>query len=165
MFSLSLTGTAFSWFTTLTPNSIQCIHGLSLSKSFMSTFIVVIMSWDYSNLTLVKQWHAESIAEFIRRFREAKNWCYSLNFSEKDLAKFAFNVLRSHLKEKLDGHDFAIVNQVCKRSLAQESRGKYRHKSNRRNMHRLNCDSLDDEDKDVYVDEDKDLLAQKSGVA
>jgi len=32
-------------------------------------------------------------------------------------------------------------------------------------MHRLNCDSLDDEDKDVYVDEDKDLLAQKSGVA
>jgi len=73
--------------------------------------------------------------------------------------------MRSHLKEKLDGHDFAIVNQVCKRSLAQESRGKYRHKSNRRNMHRLNCDSLDDEDKDVYVDEDKDLLAPKSGVA
>ena len=49
--------------------------------------------------------------------------------------------------------------------MAQESRGKYRHKSYRLNMHRLNCDSLDDEDKDVYVDEDKDLLAQKSGVA
>lgn len=103
-------------------------------------------------LASVKQRHDEFIDKFIRRFREAKNQSCSLNISEKDLAKFAFNVLRSHLKEKLDGHYFANVNQVFKRTLAQESRGKeYSHKSDRPNMHMLNYDSLGDEDKDVYA--------------
>jgi hypothetical protein len=33
-------------------------------------------------------------------FRETKNHCYNLVISERDLAKLAFNGVRSHIKEK-----------------------------------------------------------------
>ena len=41
-----------------------------------------------------------------------------------DLANLAFNGLRSHIKEKLEGNDFFAVNQVHQRALAAESRSK-----------------------------------------
>ena len=48
-----------------------------------------------SHLTLVRQKYDESVAEYIRRFRDTKNQCYNLIISKKDLAEFAFNGLRS----------------------------------------------------------------------
>ena len=44
-----------------------------------------------------------------------------MNLAEKDLADLAFNGLRSHIKEKLEDHDFFAVNQVHQRVLAAES--------------------------------------------
>ena len=51
------------------------------------------------HLTSVKQKHDESVAEFVRRFRDTENRCYSLVISEKNLAELAHNGLRSHVKE------------------------------------------------------------------
>ena len=35
-----------------------------------------------------------------------KNRCFSVNIAEKDLAHLAFNGLRFHIKERLEGYDF-----------------------------------------------------------
>jgi len=43
------------------------------------------------------------VAEYIRRFRDTKNRCYSLIIFKKNLAELALNGLRSHIKENLEG--------------------------------------------------------------
>jgi hypothetical protein len=63
-----------------------------------------------SHLTAIKQKHSETVAEYIRRFREIRNKCYSLIISEKDLAELAFAGLSSNLKDKLEGQDFLNMN-------------------------------------------------------
>ena len=75
-----------------------------------------------SHLTLVRKKYDESIAEYIRRFRDTKNQCYNLIISKKDLVELALNGLRSHTNEKLEGYKFLTINQVLRRALAQESR-------------------------------------------
>jgi hypothetical protein len=62
-----------------------------------------------------------SVVDYIKRFRDTKNQCFSLTISNKDLADLAFNGLHSYIKEKLDGHLFTSVNQVQDRALAQEN--------------------------------------------
>ena len=97
-----------------------------------------------------KQKHEESIAEYIRRFRYTKNWCYRLVISEKDLAELALNGLRSHIKEKLEGYEFLTINQVLQRALVQEIWSKdSKFKSDRLGMHMLHGDSSDDENSEV----------------
>jgi hypothetical protein len=62
--------------------------------------------------------------------------------------------LRSHIKEKLEGHEFIDVAQVLVRALAHESRSKdTRLKSDRLNMHMLDYESSDDESTEVYAAE------------
>ena len=74
--------------------------------------------------------------------------------SEKDLAELALNVLRSHIKEKLEGYEFLTINQVLQRVLAQESRSKEsKSKSDCLGMHMLHGDSSDDENSKVYAAE------------
>ena len=81
-----------------------------------------------------------------------------MNIAEKDLADLAFNGLRSHSKEKLEGYDFFTIIQVHQKALAIESRSKESQDSHRHhhpNMHVLECnyDCSDDESKDVYTAE------------
>ena len=62
--------------------------------------------------------------------------------------------MRSHIKEKLEGYEFLIINQVLQRALAQESRSKEsKFKSDRLAMHMLHGDSSDDENSEVYAAE------------
>jgi hypothetical protein len=53
-----------------------------------------------SHLTTIKHKHNDSITDYIRRFRDTRNWHFNLNISGKDLADFAYSGLSSHLKEK-----------------------------------------------------------------
>jgi hypothetical protein len=107
-----------------------------------------------SHLTSVRQKHDEHVTSYIRRFRETKNRCYNLVISERDLAELAFNGLRSHIREKLEGHEFIDVAQVLVRALAHESRSKDTQlKSDRPNMHMLDYGSPDDESKEVCAAE------------
>ena len=109
-------------------------------------------------MTSVKQIRDESVNDYIRRFRDTKNRCFNVNLAEKYLADLAFNGLRSHIKEKLEGNNFFVVNQVHQRALAIESRSKNfqdSHRHHRPNTHALECNSdcSDDESKDVYTAE------------
>jgi len=71
MFPLSLSGTAFLWFSTLTPNSVQTWS--QLERKFHDYFYNGENELRLCQLTSVKQKHDESVAEFIRRFRDTKN--------------------------------------------------------------------------------------------
>jgi hypothetical protein len=50
------------------------------------------------------------VIDYVERFREIKNRCYSFVISEKDMADLVLNSLRPYLKEKFEGFDFLTVS-------------------------------------------------------
>jgi hypothetical protein len=108
MFSLSLSGTTFTWFTSLASNSI--FTWAQLEQKFHECFYSGDTELRLSHLTVIKQKHNEPIADYIRRFRDTRNQCFNLNISDKDLADLAYSGLASHLREKLERHVFFDVS-------------------------------------------------------
>jgi hypothetical protein len=51
----------------------------------------------------LRQKYTETISNYLRQFREVRNWCYNLTIVAKDLADLSFAVLAPYLKDKLDG--------------------------------------------------------------
>jgi hypothetical protein len=94
-----LSSTAFTWFTSLAPNSI--FTWAQLEQKFHEYFYSGDTELRLSHLTTIKQKHNESTAEYIRTFRDTKNWCFNLNISDKDLTDLAYSGLTLHLKDKL----------------------------------------------------------------
>ena len=141
LFSLSLIGTTFSWFSSLAPNLGSWEQ---LEQKFKDYFFCKNYELKLSHLTSVKQIRDESVNDYIRRFCDTKNRCFSVNTAEKDLADLAFSNLCSHIKERLEGYDFFTITQVHQRALDVESRSKESqksHKHHRPNMHTLECNS------------------------
>jgi hypothetical protein len=122
MFPLSLSGTIFTWFISLATNSI--FIWAQLEQKFHEYFYSGDTDLRLSHRTTIKQNHNESITDYIRRFRDTRNWCFNLNISDKDLADSAYLGLSSHLREKLESHVFSDVSQVLQKALDCESRGK-----------------------------------------
>ena len=91
LFSLSLSGSAFAWFTTLPANSI--LHWADLERQFHQFFYSGVTELKLTDLIGLRQRNDESIAAFIHRFRDVKNRCYSLVLSDQQLADVAFNGL------------------------------------------------------------------------
>jgi hypothetical protein len=110
MFPLSLSGTVFTWFTSLAPNSI--FTWAQLEQKFHEYFYSGDTELRLLHLTTIKQKHNEPPAEYIRRFRDTRNRFFNLNISDKDLADLAYSGLTPHLKKKLESHVFSDVNQV-----------------------------------------------------
>ena len=54
-------------------------------------------------------------SDYVRRFRDVKNRCFSLTITENDLADLAFSGLLAHTKEKLEGQELSDVNQVLEK--------------------------------------------------
>src|SRR6185437_3941164 len=72
LFSMSLSGSVFTWFTTLPANSI--IYWADLEKQFHQFFYSSIEEMKLIDLTNLKQRNDESVAAFTQRFRDVKNW-------------------------------------------------------------------------------------------
>jgi hypothetical protein len=70
LFSLLLIGTAFSWFSSLSPNSIDSWE--QLEHKFHDHFYSLEKELKLSDLTSVRQSRDESINDYIRRFRDTK---------------------------------------------------------------------------------------------
>ena len=162
LFPLSLTSTAFTWFSSLAPNSIS--SWVQLEQRFHEYFYSGETELRLSDLTMVRQKYNEPVHDYIRRFRDVKNCCYSLTIAEKDLADLAFSVLLAHIKDKLEGQEFLDVNQVLQKALAQETRAREVKQSNwfRDNKNKdkvvpavntLECesDSASDDESDICV--------------
>jgi hypothetical protein len=161
IFSLSLSGTAFIWFTSLAPNSV--FTWAQLEQKNYEYFYSGDTELRLSHLTAIKQKHNEHAANYIRRFRDTMRRCFNLNISNKDLGDLAYSGLSSHLKEKLERHVFSDVSRVLQRALdcesrAKESRGFPRSNVKPRNEHYINMveyssESSNDEEADMCVDE------------
>jgi hypothetical protein len=108
LFSSSLSGPAFSWFTSLPANFI--IKWSDLEQQFHNYFFSSIHEMKITDLTRLKQRHDETVARFVQRFREVRNKCYSLNLGDKQLAVLAFQGLLPTLREKYASHDFKSLS-------------------------------------------------------
>jgi hypothetical protein len=83
LFSSSLSGPAFSWFTSKLANFI--IKWFDLERRFHNYFFSGIHEMKITDLTRLKQRNNETIVGFIQRFKEVRNKCYSLNLGDKQL--------------------------------------------------------------------------------
>jgi hypothetical protein len=110
MFSLLLSDIAFTWFTSLAPNSL--FTWAQLEQKFHEYFYSSDTELRLSHLTAIKQKCNEHAADYIRRFRDIRNQYFNLNISDKDLTDLVYSGLSPHLKEKLESHIFSDVSQV-----------------------------------------------------
>jgi hypothetical protein len=99
LFSLSLTGMAFSWFSALPPNSVRSWN--ELEQKFHDHFYSGDNQAKLTDLTSVKQTRDELVSKYFKRFKEVKNRGFNLSISDKDLVDVALNGLCSYLKENL----------------------------------------------------------------
>jgi peptide methionine sulfoxide reductase MsrB len=153
LFPLSLTGTTFSWFSSLSSNSIDSWE--QLERKFHDHFYSLENELKLSDLTSVRKGHDELDKDYIRIFRNNKNRCINLMISEKDMA---FNGLCSYIREKPDGHTLITLSQLQQKVSAQESQSKENKdnfKHTYRNVNYVNCDSDSSSDKsnEVYAAE------------
>jgi hypothetical protein len=116
---LSLSGMAFSLFTSLMPNSIDVWP--TMEQKFHNYFYNGEVELRLSDFTTVGHRHGETVPEYLKRFRETRNRCYELTIGEKDHADLAFAGLSSYLREKMEGQQFFDVNQVLQQAIAHEN--------------------------------------------
>ena len=86
-FSLSLSGSAFTWFSSLLVNSIT--NWADLEKKFHTYFYTGTGENKITDLTTIRQRTNESGIKFLQRFRETRNLCFSLNLTDDHLAALA----------------------------------------------------------------------------
>nr|AAX92901.1 retrotransposon protein, putative, Ty3-gypsy sub-class [Oryza sativa Japonica Group]ABA92693.1 retrotransposon protein, putative, Ty3-gypsy subclass [Oryza sativa Japonica Group] len=120
LFSLSLSSTAFAWFTSLPAYSIFSLA--QLEQKFHDYFHTSETELRLSDLTSVRHKYNESVADYTKRFRDIKSRCFSLKITDKDLANIAYDGLLGSIKERLNGQIFLDVDHVLHKALAQESR-------------------------------------------
>jgi hypothetical protein len=67
------------------------------------------------DLTTLRQWHNETPMEFLRRFREIKSLCFSLNLPDDQLADMAVAGMLPTVREKMFGMEFDNLGQLSHR--------------------------------------------------
>jgi hypothetical protein len=86
-FPLSLTGPALTWFSSLPPQSIGTWK--DLEQKFHAHYFSGSTEKKLIDLATLRQRHNETPMEFLRRFREVKGMCFSLNLPDDQLADMA----------------------------------------------------------------------------
>ena len=153
-FPLSLTGTAFAWFTSLPSCSIG--SWAELEEKFYNHFYNGAHELDcLISHRIVKGVMSPSLI-FFKRFREIKNRCFHLMIFERDLTDLCFAGLRPNIREKLEHYEFVNVNQLLQKVVSVESRLKESHdayRSHHPNVHVIDgyFDSSDDENKNPML--------------
>jgi hypothetical protein len=112
-FPLSLTGPAFTWFASLPAQSI--CSGKDLEQKFHAHYFIGSNEKKLIELTTLRQRHNETPMEFLRRFRETKSMCFSLNLPNDQLADMAVAGMLPAIREKLFGMEFDNLGQLSHR--------------------------------------------------
>jgi hypothetical protein len=149
-----LTSTAFAWFSSLAPNSIDSCD--QLEQKFHDHFFSGRYQLKLTDLTSVRQNKEESVSNYLKRFKEVKNRCFNLSLTDSEFADLAARGLRPAIRDRIEGEFHTFAN-VLVRGMAQElKRNKEKEHSRPRqsNVHvvEYEFDSSDDENK-VYVAE------------
>jgi hypothetical protein len=155
LFSLSLTGTTFAWFSSLAPNSIDSWD--QLKQKFHDHFFSASYQLKLTDLTSVRQNKEELVSDYLKRFKEVKNHCFNLSLTDSDLADLAARGLRPAIKDRLEGVEFHMLANVLVRGMAPElklNKEKEHSKPCWSNMHVVEYDSdSSDDENEVYVAE------------
>jgi hypothetical protein len=109
-FPLSLTGSAFQWFTSLPPQSVGTWR--NLEQKFHAHYFSGSTKKKLIDLATLKQRHNETPLEFLRRFREVKGMCFSLTLPDDQLADMAVAGMLPAIREKLFGMEFDNEDHV-----------------------------------------------------
>jgi hypothetical protein len=109
-FPLSLTGPAFTWFTSLPAHSI--CSWKDLEQKFHAHYYTGSNEKKLIDLTTLRQRNNETPMEFLRRFRETKSMCLSLNIPDDQLASMAVAIMLLAIREKLFGMEFDDLGQL-----------------------------------------------------
>jgi hypothetical protein len=112
-FPLSLTGPAFTWFASLPAQSI--CSWKDLEQKFHAHYFIGSNEKKLIDLATLTQRHNETPMEFLRRFRETKGMCYSLNLPDDQLADMAVVGMLSAIQKKLFGMEFDNLGQLSQR--------------------------------------------------
>ena len=118
LFSLSLTGPAFGWYTTLPPGSITMWK--QLEEQFHAHVFTSAEEATITNLQNVKQRPGEDVQHYIQCFREVRNRCYSLHLPEKTITEIARNSLQRTVRAMLGPSDCDSIGQLVSRVAAYE---------------------------------------------
>jgi hypothetical protein len=92
-FPLSLTGPAFTWFTSLPAHSI--CSWKDLEQKFHSHYFIGSNEKKLIDLTTLRKRNNETPMEFLRRFRETKRMCFSLNIPDQSYSAWSSMILAS----------------------------------------------------------------------
>jgi hypothetical protein len=120
LFSSSLSGSAFTWFISLSPNSI--ITWADLEKQFHKYFFAGVHEKKLTDLVKLRQRNDESVEGFVQRLRDVKNKCYSLVLDDRQLADLAFQGLLPHLKDRYASQEFESLSHLVQRISDQDNR-------------------------------------------
>jgi hypothetical protein len=112
-FPLSLTGPTFTWFTSLLAHSI--FSWKDLDQKFHAHYFIGSNEKKLIDLTTLRQRNNETPMEFLRRFRETKSMCFSLNIPDDQLAGMAVAGMLPAIREKLFGMEFDDLGQLSHR--------------------------------------------------
>jgi hypothetical protein len=112
-FPLSLTGPAFTWFASLPAQSI--CSWKNLEQKFHGHYFIGSNEKKLIDLTTLRQRNNETPMEFLRRFRETKSMCFSLNLPNDQLANMAVAGMLPAIREKLFGMEFDNLCQLSHR--------------------------------------------------
>jgi hypothetical protein len=158
-FPMSLTGPVFQWFTSLPPQSLGTWR--ELERKFHAHYFSGSTEKKLIDLTTLKQRHNETPLEFLRRFREVKGMCFSLNLLDDQLADMAVAGMLPAVREKLFGMEFDNLGQLSQK-LSLMSNQAYGFKKDTRfnNQHDIadiynqfleKADQMEDSDDDQEV--------------
>jgi hypothetical protein len=150
-----LTGTAFAWFSSLAPNSIDSWD--QLKQKFNDHFINGRYQLKLTDLTSVRQRKEESVSDNLKRFKGVRNRCFNLSLTDSELADLAAKGLRTAIRDRVEVIEFRTIANVLVRGMAQELKLKKEiehSKPCRSNVHMIEYDSDSSDDKnEVYVAE------------
>jgi hypothetical protein len=119
-FSQSLTGPAFGWYTSLGPDSIRTWK--QLEDQFHIQYHSEAAEAGITDLAQDRQKRGETVAEYIQRFREVKNRCYSTRISEKEAVKLASLGLVKPIKDLVFQLEFNSLAHLVQKLTTYEQR-------------------------------------------
>jgi len=120
LFSSSLSGSDFTWFISLPPNSV--ITWADPEKQFHKYFFSGVHEKKITDLVRLRQRNDKSVESFVQRLRDVKNKWYSLVLDDWQLADLAFQGLLPHIKDKYASQEFESLIHLVQRILIKISR-------------------------------------------
>jgi hypothetical protein len=119
-FSQSLIGPAFRWYTSLGPDSIRTWK--QLGEQFHIQYHSGDAKAGTADLAQVRQKGGETVAEYIQRFREVKNRCYSTRITEKEAVELASLGLAKLIKDMGFQLEFNSLAHLVQKLTSYEQR-------------------------------------------